>query len=92
MKKITVTGFVNAAKRSPATKKRVTKKVACVKRAPVKRAPAKKRAVPKRVYKIYEEHGTTSTFIATCFTSGIAEAIAATLNNVAQRGVNYCVK
>ena len=79
MRKITVTGFVNAAKRAPA------------KRAPAKRAPAK-RAAPKRVYKVYQNHGTTSLCIATCADMHAAYSIAEQLNRVAKSGVKFDVR
>ena len=81
MRKITVTGFVNAAARPRAK---------AVKRAPAKRAPAKR--APKRVYQVYQNHGKSSVCIASCADMHAAYGIAEQLNRVAKSGVKFDVR
>ena len=83
MKKVTITGFVNAAKRAPAKSKRAPAKA--------KRAPAK-RTAPKRVYQVYQDYGKTSMLIASCASRAVALGIAAQLNRVAESGVKFVVR
>ena len=89
MKKVTITGFVNAAKRAPVGRPRAAK----AKRAPAKakRAPAK-RTAPKRVYQVYQDYGKTSMLIASCASRAVALGIAAQLNRVAESGVKFVVR
>lgn len=103
MKKVTVTGYVNAAKRKPVAKR----KTAITKNSPsqstgkkptkrlVKRRVANvtKGAYPNpRVYKVYQVYRSKRLCVASCTTRSAAQGVASGLNYIAKPGVSFVVE
>ena len=102
MKKITVTGFVNAAKRKSAKRKTAatakTRSQATGKRPSARLIARRVKNVMKgaypnpRVYKVYQVHAGERFCVATCDVKSSAMGVALALNSVAKSGVEFTVE